>query len=123
MAGSKQTETRDLGRAFGDYARDHQNQSPASLDQLDSYLAKLNSSLSGTNQYEILYHGSLDKLQGLPWGSVAVIREQQPWPSPDGGMMRVYGFADGHSQMMDESSAGFQSWAALHVLSSPTPAP
>jgi hypothetical protein len=119
MAGSKPLETRDLGRAFGDYASDHQNQSPTSLDQLAPYLAKLNSSLSGTNQFEFLYQGSLDKLQGLPWGSVAVIREKQTWPGPNGEMMRVYGFPGGLSQMMDESSAGFQSWAAQHVISSP----
>jgi hypothetical protein len=118
MAGSKPTEARDLGMAFRAYAEDHQNQSPVSLDQLASYLAKENRSLSGSNQFEIAYHGSLDQLQGLPWGSVAVIREPQPWPGPDGRMLRVYGFLDGHSQMVS-SDDNFQSWETQHVIAPP----
>jgi hypothetical protein len=56
--------------------------------------------LSGTNQYEIICHESLDQLPGLLWGRIAVIRDQQPWPGLDGTMMRVHGFPDGHSQMV-----------------------
>jgi hypothetical protein len=118
MAGAKPLEARDLGRAFGDYAFDHQNQSPASLDDLAPYLAKNNSTLSGTNQYEIVYQGSLDDLKGLPWGSVAAIRDAQPWPGPDGTMMRVYGFPDGHSQMV--SADHMPAFEAQHVISSPS---
>jgi hypothetical protein len=118
MAGSKPLEARDLGRAFGAYADDHQNQSPSSLDQLTPYLAKLNSSLSGTNQFEIVYQGSLDSLKGIPHGSVAVIREQRPWPGPDGKMMRLYAFPNGSSQMVG-SYDNFQSYEALHVITPP----
>ena len=115
MAGTKPWEARDLGRAFGDYAEDHQNQSPTSLDELASYLAKNNSTLSGTNQYELIFQGSLDDLKGLPWGSVAVIRDAQPWPGPDGTMMRVYGFPGGFSQMV--SSDYVPAFEAQHVIS------
>jgi hypothetical protein len=118
MAGTKPWEARDLGRAFGDYAEDHQNQSPTSLDELAPYLAKNNSTLSGTNHYEIVYQGSLDDLKGLPWGSVAAIRDAQPWPGPDGTMMRVYGFPDGHSQMV--SADHMPAFEAQHVISSPS---
>lgn len=119
MAGAKPWEARDLGRAFGDYAFDHQNQSPTSLDELAPYLAKNNSTLSGTNRYEIIYQGSLDDLKGLPWGSVAVVRDAQPWPGPDGTMMRVYGFPGGISQMVNSDYA--PAFEAQHVISATAP--
>ncbi|MGA2174644.1 MAG: hypothetical protein ABSH38_06640 [Verrucomicrobiota bacterium] len=119
MAGSKPTEARDLAGAFQNYAMDHQNQSPSNLDQLAPYLAKENRTLSGSNQFEIVYSGSLDNLQGIPWGSVAVVREQQPWPGPDGRMMRVYGMMGGIGQIVG-SDDNLQSWEAKHVISSPT---
>jgi len=121
MAGNKTLEARDLGMAFGSYADAHQNQSPSNLDQLASYLAKLSGSSSGSNQFEIVYQGSLDRLRSLPWGSVAVIREQLPWPGPDGRMMRLYGFPDGHSQIVS-SDDGFQSFEAIHVIAPPNDA-
>jgi hypothetical protein len=124
MAGARMEDAKILGMAFEDYAFDHQQQSPLNLDQLAAYLAKAaadNRSLSGTNQFELVYQGSLDKLQGLPWGSVAVVRDQQSWPDPDGKMMRVYGFPDGHSQIV---GCEFQSaWEAQHVISSPATSP
>jgi hypothetical protein len=118
MAGSKPMEARDLGLAFQEYARDHQNQSPSNLDQLVPYLAKNNRALSGSNQFEIIYQGSLDNLQGIPWHSVAVVREQQPWPGPDGRMTRLYGMMGGVGQAV-ASDDNFQSWEAKHVFSSP----
>jgi hypothetical protein len=122
MAGSRMTEARDIGFAFLAYAGDHQNQSPVNLDELDAYLAKENRPVSGTNKFELVYQGSLDQLQGIPWGSVAVVRDQQPWPGPNGKMMRVYGFADGHSQILS-SDDNFQSYEAQHVIMPPTTAP
>jgi hypothetical protein len=118
MAGSKPTEARDLGAAFQSYAMDHQNQSPSNLDQLAPYLAKENRSLSGSNQFEIIYQGSLDNLQGIPRESVAVVREQQPWPGPDGKMRRLYGMMGGVGQIV-EADDNFQSWEAKHVISPP----
>jgi hypothetical protein len=120
MAGARTRDAMNLGRAFGNYAFDHKQQAPASLDQLAPYLAQENLALSGTNQFEIIFQGSLDTLEGLPWGSVAVIREQQPWPGPDGKMMKVYAFPDGHSQMVQ--SDYFQSWEAQHVIAPPADA-
>jgi hypothetical protein len=115
-------DAKGLVMAFVSYASDHQNQSPTSLDELASYLAKNNSTMSGTNQFEIVFHGSLDQLQGLPPGAVAVVREQQPWPNQDGKMSRIYGLADGHSQIVG-SYDNFQSYEAQHVIMPTTAAP
>jgi len=111
MAGSKSTDARNLASAFFEFASDHQNQAPSNLDQLASYLAKENLALSGTNQFEIVYHGSLDKLEGIPNGTVAVVRDQQTWVAPDGKLVRVYGLANGVGQFVT-SFDNFQSWEA-----------
>jgi len=87
-------------------------------DHSEARLAKENRSLSGSNQFEIIYQGSLDNLQGLPSESVAVVREQQPWPGPDGKMTRLYGMMGGIRQMV-ASDDNFQSWEAKHVISPP----
>ncbi|HEY3863129.1 MAG TPA: hypothetical protein VGO59_14700 [Verrucomicrobiae bacterium] len=114
LSNGRNWEARDLGRAFGEYAEEHENQSASSLGQLASYLAKNNAALSGSNQYEIIFHGSLDQLKGLPRGSIAVVRDAQPWPGPDGKMRRVYGFPDGHSQIILDN---LQPWISEHVIS------
>jgi hypothetical protein len=119
MAGSKPFESRNLGTAFISYANDHRNQFPSSLDQLAPYLAKQNASLSGSNQFEIIYQGSPDRLKGIPLDTVAVIREQQPWPGPDGKMRRVYVMASGTTQFVG-SDDNFQSWEAEHVIAPPS---
>ena len=120
LAGSKATDARDLGLAFSEYADDHQGHSPENLDQLASYLTKHSLSWSGTNQFEIVYHGSMDDLKGIPNFAIAVVREVQPWTTPDGKMMRVYGMAGGVGQIVS-SDDNFQSWEANHVISPPQP--
>jgi len=116
MGGRKGMDARDLATAFCSYAFDHEGQFPSNFDQIASYLAKDKRSLSGTNQFEIVYQGSLDELQGIPRGTVAVVRDQQTWQGPDGKMMRVYGMADGVGQTVG-SEDNFQSWEAKHIIS------
>jgi hypothetical protein len=116
MAMGKSLEARNLGSAFFEYASDHQNQLPENLDQVASYLAKEGRSLSGSNQFIILFHGSLDQLKGIPLCSVAVVRDQETWMRSDGKMVRVYGMACGAGQQV-ASDDNFQSWEALHVIS------
>lgn len=120
LFGSKLTDARDLGTAFLAYAADHQGQSPENFDELTACLAKNSLSLSGTNQFEIVYHGSMDDLKGIPSGVIAVVREVQPWPAPDGKVMRAYGMANGAGQIVS-SDDNFQSWEASHVISPPQP--
>ena len=120
IAGGKSTDARDLATAFVSYASDHQRQSPSTIEQLIAYLAKENRTLSGTNQFEIIFQGSLGQLDGVPSGTIAVIREQQTWPGPDGKLMRVYGMADGSGEVVS-SDDNFQSWEAKHVISPPNP--
>ena len=97
-----------------------ENHCPTSLDQLTPYLAQNNATLSGSNQYEIIYQGSLDQLKNLPWGSIAVVRDAQPWAGPNGTMLRTYGFPSGSSQMVIDN---LQPWLSQHVITPPMDAP
>src|SRR6266487_5632081 len=113
VAGAKPIDGRNLSTALFTYALDHEGRFPSSLDQVAKEL-----SLSGTNKFDIIYHGSLDELKGIPRGSVAVIRERQTWIAPSGKRARVYGMADGRSDII-ESDDDFKAWEAEHIISAP----
>ena len=117
----KMTEARDIGLAFSEYAYHHQGQSPTGFDQIMEYLAKQNLSVSGSNQFEIIYQGSRDDLEGLPTATIAVVRDRQTLTAPDGTLVRAYGMMNGVGQMV-RSDDNFQAWEALHVISKPAPA-
>jgi hypothetical protein len=119
-AAAKPRDARNLSTVFAMYASDHQGQFPSNFEQVAAYLRKEKMPLSGTNQFDIVYSGSLDKLKGIPRGAVAVIRDQQTWIAPNGKQARVYGLADG-SSLIVESDDNFKAWEAEHIVSS-TPA-
>src|SRR5437899_2188569 len=54
VAGAKPIDGRNLGTAFGMYALDHEGRFPSSLDEVAKYLHEY--PLSGTNQFDIIYH-------------------------------------------------------------------
>ena len=116
-AGTKGREGRDLSAALLKYAWEHQGQFPASFDQIGDFLRAERVSLSGTNQFEIVYHGSLDALKNVPSGAVALLRDRQTFMAPSGKPARVYGLANGASQIV-ESDDDFKSWEAEHVVAS-----
>ena len=115
-AAAKPVDARNLGLAFGMYALDHQDRFPSSLDQVAKYLRDY--PLSGTNQFDIVYRGSLNELKGIPRGAVAVIRDRQTFIAPSGKQARVYCMADGSSQII-ESDDDFKAWEAEHIISTP----
>ena len=117
MAGGKTTDAMRLALGFWNYASDHQGQCPSNIDQIVPYLAKDKLSLSGTNQFEIVYQGSQNDLTNIPPRRVALIRERKPWLTPDGKWARVYGSADGAASII-VSDDNFQSWDAQHIIPS-----
>jgi len=114
MAAGKLTDARNLATVFCIYASEHQNQVPSNLDQAATYLRD-GMSLTGTNEFDIVYQGSRDELKNIPLSSVALIRDRQTWLGPSGRLTRVYGLADGSGQIV-ESDDNFESWEAEHVL-------
>jgi len=116
IAAAKPTDGRNLSSAFAMYALDNQGRYPSSLDQVAKYLHEY--PMSGTNEFDIVYRGSLNELKGIPRGAVAVIRDRQTFIAPSGKQARVYCMADGSSQII-ESDDDFKAWEAEHIISTP----
>lgn len=121
---SKLNDARAITAAMQHYADDHQGAFPSSLDQVTSYLPRTldetpgsweNAPVSATNDFEIVYQGGTDELSNIPLRRIALIRERQPWLTPDGKWARTYGFADGEIQIVTSDDT-FQSWDALHIV-------
>ncbi len=69
-----------------------------------------------TNLFDLFYQGSLSNVYNATnFGDIIVVREKQPWQAPNGKWMKVYGFADGHSQIRSESSEGFDAFEQEHA--------
>ena len=105
--------------AFLEYAEKHQSQFPTSYDQAAAFLS--NEAKSKTNvtteQFEIVYQGSIDRLTNLQ--NVIVLREKQATPSYRGGWNRAYGFADGHSEIHFSRDGNFDTWEKQKTLKPP----
>jgi len=123
-ATGKLNDARALTAALRRYADEHQGEFPLSLDHIAHYLPKAleadspewaNAPLTGTNDFEVVYEGSQNDLTNIPPRRVALIRERQPWLTPDGKWARVYGYADGAASTV-ESDDNFQSWEAQHIV-------
>jgi len=120
----KLNDARSFAAALRKYAREHEGQFPSTLDQVTAYLPQpltnnapgwLNAPVSGTNDFEIVYQGSTNELGNIPARRVALLRERQPWLTPDGKWARAYGFVDGAAEI-DVSDDNFQSWDEVHVV-------
>jgi hypothetical protein len=112
-----------LTAALRRYTDEHQGEFPLNLNQVAPYLPKAsgadspptaNASLTGTNDFEVVFQGSQNDLTNIPVLTVALIRERQPWETPDGKWARTYGYADG--AVIIESDDNFQSWDAQHII-------
>jgi hypothetical protein len=117
-AGGKDKDALALGLALRMYTADHNGQFPAKADALTPYLQKEGISLSGTNDFDVVFHGSLDALSKVPASAVALLRDRQTWLAPSGKQARVYGMADGSGRVV-ESDDDFKSWEAEHVQQEP----
>lgn len=119
MAGGKAKEAMILSAACVDYARDNQHRFPSAIEDLQPYLLR-EPALSGTNEFELTYQGSIDELDKIPQVEVAVVRDRQAWAAPNGKLARVYGMFGGVGRIV-ESDDDFQSWEAQHVVPPPVP--
>jgi len=123
-ADGRLNDARGLTAAIRKYADEHQGEFPPDLNPVTPYLPKpleanspswVNAPLTGTNDFEIVYQGSLTDLSNIPPRRVALIRERQPWLTADGKWARVYGYADGAASIV-ESDDNFRSWEAQHII-------
>src|SRR5437773_6001415 len=107
-------DARHLSSAVRNYAREHQGEFPSTFDQVGPYLNVgfyKDYEAPQTNQFEMVYQGSLSELTNVPLQAVALIREQRAWPTPRGQRARIYVMAAGEVRVA-ESDDNFHSWEA-----------
>jgi len=120
MVAGKIKDASSLSEAIEQYLANHQDQFPLNLAQLAPDLQKEHLSLTGTNEFEIVYTGTSDRFTNIPVQGVAVIRERQAWLAPSRKWARLYVTADGHRHIV-ESEDNFQAWEAEHIFPPPAP--
>jgi hypothetical protein len=104
-----------MSQAFYRYYRSHEERFPSSLSELGpDHL-----SLTGTNDFELIYAATPSGLTNFPTQLVAVLRERQPWVAPSGKWARVYGILTLPPRTV-ETDDNFQSWEAEHVIPTPS---
>jgi len=108
---------RSLAHSLLLFAADHDGNLPSDLGLLGVFFPGL-PTLAGTNDFEIVYHGSLNELTNA--GSVMMIRERDAWQLPDGTWTKAYGFADGHAEIHSEPDASFDPWERQRMFSPPS---
>lgn len=114
FAESKMNNAKQFVLAMTLFANENQNQSPTNLNQMISYFGNEDWARNNLNQFEIIYRGSLTNIAAP--SSIIVIRETQPWPY-GGKWAKVYGFADGHSEIQTMESGNFSAFEKQHMFS------
>jgi len=112
---SKMMDAMGFSVALLNYMDERKNTMPSRIEDLTNYLSK-SERWSGSNHFELIFHGSMDRLKGLPWGDVAVARSE-PWMDHEGVEYVAYSFLDGHSQLIRADRR--KDYEAKHVFDEP----
>jgi len=114
---AKESDARLLSLAVSQYPFRHGGQFPTNFHQVTELLTNSAqyANWTGTNEFEIVYHGSRNDWTNIPWAAVAVIRECQPWKGRSGKWARLYGMGNGLSQVV-ESDDNFEAWETQHLI-------
>ncbi len=67
--------------------------------------------VSGTNDFEFVHKQPVNIFElGTNFGNTVVVREYMAWKTHDGKWRKIYGFADGHSQVVEMPDGNFTAW-------------
>ncbi len=73
-----------------------------------------------TNLFDLAYQGAVSNLYSATnFHDLIVVREKQPVQMANGKWCKVYGFADGHSQIQNEPPEGFDAHEQTHTVPLP----
>jgi len=97
------------------YANDHHGDYPTNLSQTLPYVRATKAVPGGTNGFELLFHGPATDLTNAIASRVIVLRSDAT-KDRDGKWVRVYGFADGHSEAHHEPENNFADWERQHSV-------
>jgi len=98
--------------AFLLYADQNHGQFPETFDAAAAFFPKefTNSMNAASPELEIMYHGPINAITS-PARQI-VLREKDATAVPEGGWVRAYGFADGHSELHRSDDGNFDTWEA-----------
>lgn len=107
--------------AFFAYAKAHQGQCPETFQQAAPFLPpNVYLIIRTADQFEILYHGSLDTIKDQ---DIIVFREKALWQHIGGKWGRLYGIADGNAQYCSSSdktaTGSFDEYEKEHTIPLP----
>ena len=106
------------GLALLEYASNHQGQFPSSFQEAVPFLGKDNESqqaASKADQYEMLYQGKLDGMTNPPPEGAIIVREKQPWRTPDGAWARTYIYGNGVGTIQTDPDGDFEKWEGPRI--------
>jgi hypothetical protein len=123
LAYAKMNYTKGWMIAFMNYAQQHGGQLPTNFEAAISFGPEglTNQTSLAPEQFEIVYTGSLNEVTNPQ--SLIVIREKDASQTTDGGWVRDYGFADGHSEIHKAADGNFLPWEAQHMIAPPAAQP
>jgi hypothetical protein len=110
---AKMSDSKLLVLAMLMYANDNQDQIPADITLASNYLSNAQSLLTKTNQFDLVIQGSL---KNVPNPSTTIAVREREASLQNGVRVKVYGFADGHSELKREPPEGFEAWEKAHML-------
>ncbi len=121
-AGAKVTSAKHWGYALRNYAVNHQGRFPATFAEAVAFLPDGLTAeekapvLQAAAQFEIVFHGTLEDLEGLPAESFLLLREKQAWADPQGRACKAYCMTDGGATIRGAQSNDFEQWESVHTL-------
>lgn len=116
---AKMIQGKDWMAAFHQYAEGNGGRYPASFEEAARFLADPARAkrYGAGEEFEIVYHGTREAMTNFADG--IVLREKQPRKTSDGKWVRVYGFADGHSQLRASADGNFDAFEQEHLAGPP----
>ena len=124
-AADKTSYAKRLGLAVLEYAVDHQERMPATLDQVAS-LFKPNGDQTNLTlgQFELVYHGTRSALTNYAHpGEILLLREKQPWKTTNGHWSKVYVRCDASGVALSAVDGNFEDWERRHIAPPKPPNP
>lgn len=113
---AKMNNSRQLVLALLMYADDNGGKFPNGFNHTAPYLGNTPEHQEATNQFELVIHGSL---KGITNSSTLIAVREKQATMVKGKWTKIYGFADGHSELKTEPPEGFEAWEKAHTVPQP----
>jgi hypothetical protein len=109
MARAKGIDGRNYSTHFVLFATQSQGWFPTNWEQVARFTNAY--PVSGTNEFEIVHKRQINQAElGANAGRTILVREFLAWPTLDGQWGKIYGFADGRSEVVILPDGNFAAW-------------